>query len=826
MQEKIEELLIDWEIARQENRQVSPEELCSDCPELLDRLRIEINKLNQTSWLFEEDDRSEQLANVARPLPTTEQLCNSLLEHRLLSATQVDDLKDQLNNSSSAKEVANRLVSSKQITRYQADVMLGLRRGPITLDRYVVLEEIEQGGMGEVYKALHVSMNRMVAIKILPPTFSKHRRERFIREIQSIAKLNHPNIVTAYDANEVDGQIFLAMEFVEGPNLTRYIFDEGPLSVELALSITRQIATAAQFAHDNGIIHRDIKPANILLAKNQQAKLLDLGIARSRNDQDSNDSASITSDGALFGTAAFMSPEQTIDAGRVDARADVYSLGCTLFYLLTGKTLFERNNLVEVLIAHRETPVKQTLGEANIPPQLTKLLEKMLAKDAEARFQSMNEVIQGIDSLERSETSPIRINPSKPKKKPAAGILYQVAFALAGVAALALFASWVIVKLNAKTDPIKQVDESSETYQNDLAKLIIGSGGIVVANTDFGPQEFIDVSEVPQNPIHIVQIQLDELTSDFSLGWLKNIDSLRELSISNSVLNTADANYIGQLKSLNKLELIDCEPQPGFWEALSQLTKLETLSVQSPIDLDQLLATVKQLDSVTHLSITNVDLSDKQANEIIANTSLRSLDLSSTLVTAKTLQRALQINGIQNLLLADTQITDEDFVDMPSNDSVELLNLDFCNVGREAARFATQLSALNELYLEGTNFGDEELKILTGCESLTHLDIANNAFTLAGLEQLPFFPNLSSLSIASTQVGDKDLKPICAITRLEYLNISGTNIKNAGLRKLSDLDLTVLEVTGCDLSDEAISDFLDDNPQCDVVELIFEIPTP
>lgn len=825
MQEKIEELLIDWEIARQENRQVSPEELCSDCPELLDQLRQEINRLNQTSWLFDEDSLPDQLSNPQRSLASLKHFCESIVTHGLLSTSQLLEIKGNLQGEPDAKEFARQLVSSNQLTRYQADVLLGLRHGPITFDRYVVLEEIEQGGMGEVYKALHVSMNRTVAIKILPSTFSRQRRDRFIREIQSIAKLNHPNIVTAYDANEAHGQIFLAMEYVDGPNLNRHVFDKGPLSLDLALNITRQIATAAQFAHNNEIIHRDIKPANILLTKNQQAKLLDLGIARSRTEQDTESGTSLTSDGALFGTAAFMSPEQTIDAGRVDARADIYSLGCTLFFLLTGKAVFERNNLVEVLIAHRESPAKPALREAGIPRELEALLEKMLAKNVESRFQSMDEVVRAIDSLQHDEFDSLRITPSKPGK-PATTGLYQVTFALAGLALLALLTSWAIVKFNTRTTPIKQVDESSETYQNDLAKLIIGGGGIVVANTDFGPQELVDVSEVPQNPIHIIQVQLDELSADFSLGWLKNVDSIREISIGNSVLNTADANYLGQLKSLQKLELIDCEPQPGFWEAIAKLTKLETLSVQSPNNVNQLLETVKQLNSLAHLAITNAELDDDQASELLNRTNLRSLDLSSTPVTARTMRQAIQIDRIQSLVLADTLIQDEDLADMPGSDSLVMLNLDFCNVGRSVARFATQLPALKELYLEGTNIGDNDLNTLANCEPLEHLDIANNAVTRKGLEHLPTYPSLNSLSVASTQIGDKDLQSICEIEGLEYLNISGTNVKNAGLKKLSALDLTVLEVTGCDLSDEAISDFLDENPQCDVVEFIYDPPTP
>jgi len=208
---------------------------------------------------------------------------------------------------------------------------------PATLGQYVLLSRCGQGGMGAVYKAMHTRLKRLVAVKILPPQrlADPQAVARFQREMEAVGRLNHPNIVQAMDANEVDGQHFLVTEFVDGVNLSRLVRSGSPLPIPDACEIVRQAALGLQHAHDHDLIHRDVKPSNLMLTSAGIVKLLDLGLARLRPELPVE--GDMTASGQIMGSADYMAPEQCLDARDVDARADIYSLGCTLYCLLTGR---------------------------------------------------------------------------------------------------------------------------------------------------------------------------------------------------------------------------------------------------------------------------------------------------------------------------------------------------------------------------------------------------------------------------------------------------------------------------------------------------------
>ena len=264
---------------------------------------------------------------------------------------------------------------------------------------YEVLSLLGAGGMGEVYRARDTRLKRDVALKILPSDFinDPQRMMRFEREAQLLAALNHPSIASIYGLEESSGTRALVMELVEGPTLAERI-RQGPLPLEEALLLARQIAVALEYAHERGIIHRDLKPANIKLARDGGVKVLDFGLAKALFDESSAADVSssptfsdaATRAGIILGTAAYMSPEQARGKA-VDRRVDVWSFGCVLFEMLTGKPAFVGETVSDTLAAVLTKEPESERLPPETPPAVRRLLERCLQKDLKKRLQAIGD---------------------------------------------------------------------------------------------------------------------------------------------------------------------------------------------------------------------------------------------------------------------------------------------------------------------------------------------------------------------------------------------------------------------------------------------------
>jgi serine/threonine protein kinase len=260
--------------------------------------------------------------------------------------------------------------------------------GQVFSNRYQIEREIARGGMAEVYLARDQSLNRPVALKALFPEFAREPSfvERFRREAQAAANLNHPNIVSIYDWGQESGTYFIVMEFVEGRSLRELIHSEGPLEPGQAADIAAEIASALAFAHRSGVVHRDVKPGNVLLTESGTVKVTDFGIARAGT------SDGLTQTGSVMGTATYFSPEQAQGLA-VDGRSDVYSVGIVLYEMVCGVPPFTAESPVSVAYKHvREEPIAPTLRNPAVPPALEQIILSALAKDPEHRYQSADDL--------------------------------------------------------------------------------------------------------------------------------------------------------------------------------------------------------------------------------------------------------------------------------------------------------------------------------------------------------------------------------------------------------------------------------------------------
>jgi serine/threonine protein kinase len=336
----------------------------------------------------------------------------SVSESGLLSGAELRAQLDGLGGEavvSDAGKLARSLVDAGRLTSFQVNAILEGRAPELCIGNYVVLNRLGAGGMGTVYKARHRRMHRVVALKLLSrdPTGQSSLAQRFQREVDTIAQLSHPNIVMAFDAGEDENGLYLVMEFVDGRDLAAEVAQKGPLSIADATDCILQAARGLACAHDHGIVHRDVKPANLLRDTAGVVKVADLGLARLVTAEASSVNASLTQAGNILGTADYIAPEQALDSATVDHRVDIYSLGCTLFFLLGGRPLYSAGSLMALLLKHREAPIP-SLCEARpgVPAELDEIYRRMAAKRQEDRFSTMAEVVHALERVREAVILP------------------------------------------------------------------------------------------------------------------------------------------------------------------------------------------------------------------------------------------------------------------------------------------------------------------------------------------------------------------------------------------------------------------------------------
>jgi formylglycine-generating enzyme required for sulfatase activity/serine/threonine protein kinase len=300
-----------------------------------------------------------------------------------------------------ADAFVKRLHQQGRLTAYQAQALWKGKGDTLAFGNYVIEAELGRGGMGVVLKARHKRMQRHVAIKVLPAAMVNDSAAvaRFQREVVAAAQLNHPNIVGAHDADEINGQHILVMEYVDGRDLSSVVKKQGPLPVAKAVDCIKQAARGLEFAHERGVIHRDVKPANLLLNNKAMVKILDMGLARFSDAANVETQAELTGSGTIMGTVDYMSPEQALSTKSADARSDIYSLGITLYYLLTGKPAYTGDSLMARMMAHAQQPIPSLLADRpDVPAGVQAVFAKMVAKRPADRYQSMAEVLVDLES--------------------------------------------------------------------------------------------------------------------------------------------------------------------------------------------------------------------------------------------------------------------------------------------------------------------------------------------------------------------------------------------------------------------------------------------
>ena len=739
---------------------------------------------------------------------TFEEFVRSITDSGLMDSEEIKSFLGTLpmeHRPRTAEDLAKEMYQRGKLTKFQAHAIYQKKTRGLVVGNYVVLDKLGRGGMGAVYKAQHKRMKRVVALKMLPSSATKSPEavKRFQREVEAAAKLSHPNIVTAYDADEAKGVHFLVMEFVDGQDLHALVKEHGTLSVARAVDYVVQAAKGLEYAHSQGVIHRDIKPGNLLLDKNGTVKILDMGLARieetvAGTDATANDG--LTQSGQVMGTLDYMPPEQALDTRTADARADIYSLGCTFCFLLTGRSPYGGDTVGKKIVAHREHPIPSLRKvRSNVPESLDAVFQKMLAKLPEDRQQSMSEVIRELQGCTvQREPAPSSFPPSSSPY--AETVDFQREDTAPPLAALSpldeLFASEPVQITQRLVAPSLRTRKRWTKKQ----KIVVGvvAGGMtaflllltvivkMVPSPSTATQErvaSVAAKKAPEPGSGVVS-PLAVAPNGAGKGTPANVRHevlpARTVSTTSNDPDREATQWV--LERGGTLEIV-LEGQKRTVKATNELPsgsfKVSCFFFNDNLSIgDQICDRLRELTSLDGFWLARTGVTGQGFDRLRSAKRLTFLGLDNSPVTDVGMACLSQLTSLKRLSLNVTQITDAGLA------HVQRLPLEQLDVAWTAVT-ANGLTKLTGLKALAVSSDDAMLETLTAMTKLEYIHLMGSKVTDNGLRHLSRFPNLKSVCIRNTPFTDKGLeylKPLRNLVEISLLD--GTQVTAQGVDAL------------------------------------------
>ena len=662
-----------------------------------------------------------------------------------------------------------------------------------TLGRYRILQKLGQGGMGAIYLAFDARLDRQLAIKVMLPKYVRDpvAKERFLREAQAAARIDHDNVVTIYEADECDGISFIAMPLLRGCALDAYLKQQPSIAWPEIVRMARDAASGLAAAHDLGLVHRDIKPSNLWLEETHaRVQLLDFGLAKPI----STESDESTDQGILVGTPNYMSPEQA-ESHVVDARSDLFSLGIVLYRLCTGVLPFDGPTPVATLLAvvHQEpTPISER--NPSIPPPLAALIHQLLAKNPNDRPQSAVEIVKRLAEIAElsHDTEPVPhivIRSPEPETEefplhvPTGGLRRWFGMGLFGLVLMVV--SGAVVKDSDKSLPRIEPALPIETLPlpRPMAvdiepgiRSVLSVGGKVWVQPKHA-HELVEVgseSALPAGPY--VNVRLD----------LRN----------NTTVTDADLTAFDGCRSVKYLNLVG-----------TAIT-------------DHGLAYFKNCEQLQLLELSGTKVSDAGLAHFQSCPDLNHLGLDNTAVTDKGLSLFRECKKLQKLILSQTQVTQHGLKHFAGCAELRCLQLSGPSINDAGLAHFQNCDQLTCLHLSRTALTDAGLAHFKRCKNLTILFLNGNvAVTDRGLAHFAGNDQLWLLYLGSTQVTDAGLAHFQHSHGLGWLDLHNTAVSDAGLAVFNNCpNLQQLRLTRTpNLSAEAIATFRKALPECELV---------
>lgn len=767
----------------------------------------------------------------------------------------VSDLKDFLPPNAApkdAEELARELVRRKKLTSFQAEQIYAGNGKSLVLGNYVILDKLGQGGMGMVLKAEHKRMKRVVALKVMSAAALKSPEAvmRFHREVEAAARLSHPNIVAAFDADEDRGTHFLVMEYVAGSDLAQLVKQQGPLPVARAIDYMTQAARGLEHAHQQGLIHRDIKPANLLLDQKGTVKILDMGLARFDDSLSSSEGAAnagLTTTGTIMGTVDYMSPEQALDTKHADARSDIYSLGVSLFYLLAGRVPFQGDTIMKKLLAHREDPIPSLCAiRPDIPADLDLICQKMLAKKPADRIQTMTEVITALqvcaDGRGTSETVTL-------PAQPASGIT-------TGNTEFHNFLKGLDQQTTNGRSATRSDTIASRTGQRATATLTeanpptgrgpstgratVVSGGSVKTWIAMGLGAAVVVlgllyllipgDDFRQPDSNTAEARVgtssgsgtNEATSQEAalrgaLDWLFSVGA--QVSIERNVLVHSTAEALAAGKPVSSVAIDQRSIQDEDLAHLAALPELSILSLARCGVGDAGLIHVGRLRKLVWLDLTETKASDYGLRALTASRGLRTVTIRGPQMTTQALETIAQLSSLATLNWESMPVDAKSLRRLQRLKNLGHLNLGSCpDFDDDCAEAVAGISSLGSLWVMRSQIGAPGLKKLMALPNLQslNLDGGQNVTDDCGAH-FAAFPLLQNLNISHTQLGDRGLAELLKNSSINWLAQIGTPVTDASITAISSAtQLASVDLQNTQFTAVGVKQLADAMPWCQI----------
>ncbi len=654
---------------------------------------------------------------------------------------------------------------------------------------YEFLQFIGAGGMGVIYKARHPVLNRLVAIKMLHGHLvSDAILKRFQQEAEAVSTLDHRNIIHVHDYGVSEhNQPYMVMDFVEGKPLSD-VLQTQPLSLEAVINIIIQLAEGLQHAHERSVLHRDLKPSNIMVTDYDcacpEVKIVDFVIAKVLESEKTR----MTQTGELIGTPQYMSPEQC-RGGTLDARSDIYALGCVMFECITGKALFAGHSMVSVIVDQMNTAprtLRETRPDMNFPGLLEDTIAKMLAKDPADRYQSMAEVAADLIDVQKivaqqsasawSKMRVLRLN----KEQRNLFLLMLGSLATLGTVAVTSI-SFIKVVHDSQTTRITKailnnpLSGTSTIYDARLKerKKLLPYINMEKADDDLFAT-FFDVD----TGINRIELNGHNITSR-SMPYIALQKHAVSLHMEGTSVKDSDLTYISQMPKLGRLYLDDTAVTDEGLKLLAKMKSLYKLSLKNTKVSDAGIKHISKLN-MKELDLTGTRISGEAVSIAAAFPELTDLELGAyNPKGGRNLAALAAAKALESLDLGDNPIEQDDLADVAQIAGLKKLSLANCNIEDGAIASLKSLSKLTDLDMSFTSMTAKMIEDIGQLPALDRLALRNsglNDTTIALLAQA--LPNLHHLDLRETMVTEKGVMELGKLTQLQSVFLAGTGVSS------------------------------------------------
>lgn len=670
--------------------------------------------------------------------------------------------------------------------------------------KYEFITVTGSGGMSVVYKARRHDTGEIVAIKMMHSLLmNEQAMKRFQQEAKAITSLRHPNIINVHDFGVSEhGQPYMVMDFIDGNTLADVIKEKGGLTIDESLHRFIQLCDALEHAHEVGVLHRDLKPSNIMISSRDgnfaDARIVDFGIAKLLDkEEEQADEGHLTKTGELFGSPLYMSPEQC-RGSQVDARSDIYSMGCVMYETLTGKPPLKGASVVETFVLQMSEvplPMSEMCPGRVFPEDLETVIAKTLAKNPDDRFQTMTDLEYALMQIQPDKISK---SPGRTKAKPKARALSKTALvgivsAVSGFLLASVLALTFMPRGNRQPTPVETntVRESNQQQQQQQQNREVDIADYAKRNR-----------KIKKNFEHGDDGLIAALKGD-DLG-LERVD----LSEASPPITDESGILLGNLKSLRDLDLDENNIGDRTLLAIQNLP-IKKLSLRRTLVTNQGIFELCHHAINKHLEILALTGCKNIGDEAISSIgdhlkSLQSLYISSLSFSEKSFAKLKNLQ-LTHLFADDTSVTDDCLKALSKMTSLKQLQLNYTRTGDNGIKELSDLNHLESLGLAGTIVTDRGTSHLANFETLKSLDVGCTSITGSGLNNLSRLPNLTSLGLYGTKLVDRDLKVLSKFPKLDSLNLANTNITDAAIDEIINLqNLKSLDIGGTRVTDRGI----------------------